>query len=423
MNLPLPEDKKLKILILSAPIGNGHQMAANALEEALLRLENTEVVQGNVFDFFPDVLGRLFLKIYERILKYCPGLYAMSYRWGNQGSSSLRMRNIINSVLLHQGKAFIERIQPDIVFSTHATPTGILSLYKQKYDKKVWLGVVVTDFTVHRWLVCPGVDAYFLADGKLKNEITSAEAPQILSFGIPVRSIFAKQNDISEARRDLRHKFGWDEDAFVCLLAGGGGGMLPMENILRAVTADGGSGKTEKQDGPEPDEQKPQNRAILKNLHVIAVTGHNDVLYKKLKSMEISFAMASQQAESLHKRVEHHSRLAVLGFTEEMPLLMEGSDLVITKAGGVSMAECLACGANPVIYNPLPGQEQANAVFLQKEYGVRAVADSGELIRITEQEMRTPLAERLHEQKRRKESFGYPDAAEKIAEFTKNLRI
>ena len=211
--------------------------------------------------------------------------------------------------------------------------------------------------------------------------------------------------------------------------------MLPMENILRAVTAGGGSGKTEKQDEPEPEGQKPQNRAILNNLHVIAVTGHNEVLYKKLKSMEKSFATASQQAEPLHKTAEprqaeplhkaaeQHSRLAVLGFTEEMPLLMQGSDLVITKAGGVSMAECLACGAKAVIYNPLPGQEQANAAFLQKEYGIRAVADSGELIRVIELEMRTPLAERLYEQKRRKENFGCPDAADKIAEFTKNLCI
>ena len=84
--------KKLKILILSAPIGSGHRMAAQALEEALSRLENTEVVQGNVFSFFPAVLGRLFLRSYETVLKFCPGLYAMSYRWGNQNSGSLRMR-------------------------------------------------------------------------------------------------------------------------------------------------------------------------------------------------------------------------------------------------------------------------------------------------------------------------------------------
>ena len=43
-------NKKLKILIMSAPIGSGHRMAAVALEEALLRLENVEVVQGNVFE-------------------------------------------------------------------------------------------------------------------------------------------------------------------------------------------------------------------------------------------------------------------------------------------------------------------------------------------------------------------------------------
>lgn len=423
MNLPSPEDKKLKILILSAPIGSGHKMAANALEEALQRLENAEVVQGNIFDFFPSVLGHLILKTYDRILKYCPELYAMSYRWCNRDGSSLWMRNVINSVLLYLGKTFIARVQPDIVFSTHATPTGILSLYKRKYDNKIWLGVVVTDFTIHRWLVCPGVDAYFLADEKLRNEITSDEAPLILPFGIPVRSIFSKKNDILPVRKDLRIKFGWNDDAFVCLLAGGGGGMLPMENILRAVMTDSGSGKNEEHDRPGPDGQKPQNRTILKDLHIIAVTGHNDVLRTRLKSMEISFAMEPRPDEPLQKMAEHHSRLAVLGFTEEMPLLMQGSDLIITKAGGISMAECLSCGANAVIYNPLPGQEQANTAFLLKEYGIRAVADSEELIRLAEQEMRIPLPERLHEQKRRKESFGRPDAAEKIAEFTENLRI
>ena len=57
-------NRKLKILIMSAPIGSGHRMAAAALEEALLRLENVEVVQGNVFDFFPSWLGTAFLKFY-----------------------------------------------------------------------------------------------------------------------------------------------------------------------------------------------------------------------------------------------------------------------------------------------------------------------------------------------------------------------
>ena len=86
-----PGNKKLKILIMSAPIGSGHRMAAVALEEALLRLENVEVVQGNVFDFFPSVIGKAFLKFYGTVLKFCPFLYELSYRWSNQGGGSLWM--------------------------------------------------------------------------------------------------------------------------------------------------------------------------------------------------------------------------------------------------------------------------------------------------------------------------------------------
>ncbi len=329
MNLAPAKNKKLKILILSAPIGSGHRMAAAALEEALLRLENVEVVQGNVFDFFPSVIGKAFLKFYETVLAVCPWLYALSYRWSNQGGGSLWMRNLLNGFLLRLGKPFIEEVNPDAVFSTHATPTGILSLYKQKYDGSLWLGVVVTDFTVHRWLVCPGVDAYFVADEKLTGQIDSAAGqsetvPALYGWGIPVRGRFTEKQEPAEVRRATRNRSGWPADAFVCLLAGGGGGMLPMEEIVRSL----------------------QNEKF-KDIYVVAVTGHNDGLRKKLEAMQKGFSKT--------ETVDSISRLTVLGFTDEMPQLMQAADVVITKAGGVSLAECLECGANILIYHPLPG--------------------------------------------------------------------
>ena len=404
-------NRKLKILILSAPIGSGHHMAAVALEEALLRLENVEVAQGNVFTFFPSWLGNGFLKCYEKVLVFCPSLYALSYRWSNRDGGSLWMRNLINSVLLHLGKAFLDEVKPDVVFSTHATPTGILSQYKQKYDNHLWLGVVVTDFTVHRWLVCPGVDAYFVADEKLFGQIgdpsdfcvvkagqvnsepgpdasgvagkksqPSAMLPVLVASGIPVRAAFAEQNDIASTRQEVRKRFGWSADAFVCLLAGGGGGMLPMEEIVVSL----------------------YNKKH-ENIHVIAVAGHNDGLRKKLEA-------------------GGNSRLAVLGFTDEMPQLMQAADVVVTKAGGVSLAECLACGANILIYHPLPGQEQGNTAFLQKEYGVAAVTDIRQLKELLEHEMNIPLAERLQRQEARQQRYGHPDAAKLIAGFIEKLR-
>ena len=396
MNLPPAKNKKLKILILSAPIGSGHRMAAAALEEALLGLENVEVVQGNVFDFFPSVIGKAFLKFYETVLAVCPWLYALSYRWSNQGGGSLWMRNQLNGILLRLGKTFIEEVKPDAVFSTHATPTGILSLYKQKYDSSLWLGVVVTDFTVHRWLVCPGVDAYFLADEKLFGQIDSAAGrsetqPALYGWGIPVRGRFTEKQEPATIRREVRDRFGWSAGAFVCLLAGGGGGMLPMEEIVKSL----------------------QNEKF-KDIYVVAVTGHNDGLCKKLEALQKGFSKTESD--------ESTSRLAVLGFTDEMPQLMQAADVVITKAGGVSLAECLECGANILIYHPLPGQEQGNTVFLQQEYGAAAVTDLRQLDDYLEREKKVSLSERLQRQNMRKQHYGHRAAAGQIAELTDKLR-
>ena len=403
-------NKKLKILILSAPIGSGHRMAAVALEEVLLRLENVEVVQGNVFAFFPSWLGNAFLKFYEKVLAFCPWLYALSYRWSNRDGGSLWMRNLINSILLHLGKAFIDEVKPDVVFSTHATPTGILSLYKQKYDNNLWLGVVVTDFTVHRWLVCPGVDAYFVADEKLLGQIGDPADFCEVKAG-QACSEFAEQNDLAAVRAEVRRRFGWPGDAFVCLLAGGGGGMLPMEEIVVSLY-----------------------NSKYKNIHVIAVAGHNDGLRKKLEAVRKAFMVKPVYAENRNdaksvpaddpsrQSQNYGFRLAVLGFTDEMPQLMQAADVVITKAGGVSLAECLACGANILIYHPLPGQEQGNTAFLQKEYGVAAVTDLRQLEEFLEREMNLPLAERLQRQEERQQRYGYRPAAEQIAEFADGLR-
>lgn len=387
------KNRKLKILILSAPIGSGHRMAAVALEEALLRLENVEVVQGNIFNFFPSVIGKAFLKFYETVLAVCPWLYALSYRWSNQEGGSLWIRNLLNGILLRLGKTFIEEVKPDVVFSTHATPTGILSLYKQKYDANLWLGVVVTDFSVHRWLVCPGVDAYFVADENLFGQIDSYSetTPALFGWGIPVRGKFAEKRDPAAVRQEMRSQFGWPADAFVCLLAGGGGGMLPMEDIVKSL----------------------QNEKF-KDIYVAAVTGHNDRLRKKLEAQQKEF--------SKHKTEENVSRMTVLGFTDEMPQLMQAADVVITKAGGVSLAECLACGANILIYHPLPGQEQGNTAFLQREYDAAAVTDIRQLDEYLERELGVSLSERLQKQQARKQRYGHSEAAERIAALTDRLR-
>jgi processive 1,2-diacylglycerol beta-glucosyltransferase len=70
----------------------------------------------------------------------------------------------------------------------------------------------------------------------------------------------------------------------------------------------------------------------------------------------------------------------------------------------------------------LPGQEQGNTAFLQKEYGAAAVTDIRQLDDFLEQEMRILPAERLQRQEVRRQRYGQPEAAKRIAELTEKLR-
>ena len=70
--------KKYTVLLLSAPIGSGHKLAAEALEQVFSQQPDINVIHGNVFDFFPKFIGNTFLSCYLKILELCPWLYEVA---------------------------------------------------------------------------------------------------------------------------------------------------------------------------------------------------------------------------------------------------------------------------------------------------------------------------------------------------------
>ena len=365
------EKKKYTVLLLSAPIGSGHRLAAEALKQVLSNNPEVEVVHGNVFDFFPHFLGSTFLRCYLWILGCCPWLYELAYKWGNSQGGSLWLRGLINRSLAWLGGGYLRRVQPDAVIATHATPAGIMCYYKQKHPE-VFLGAVVTDFTVHKWWLCEGVDAYFVADARLKKRITVPA--QVEAFGIPVRQEL-KGNDYAACRA----QYGWDKEEKVCLVMGGGEGLLPMEEMLAALTA-----------------------AHIDKLRLVAITGHNEKLAHKLQQR---FVGHTTKSGSEANPVE------VYGFRQDVPQMLAGADMIITKAGGLTCAEVLASGLELLLYKPLPGQEQGNANFLQAHYGASVCQSLAALVAAVE---RVANAERPVEPQKPQ---GNPLAAEQICTF------
>ena len=75
--------------------------------------------------------------------------------------------------------------------------------------------------------------------------------------------------------------------------------------------------------------------------------------------------------------------LVFLGFTDKVPELMSISDLVVTKPGGLTTSESLASHLPMVVINPIPGQEEENAEFLEEKgiaVWIRKKDDSSKII-------------------------------------------
>lgn len=356
--------ESITILLLSAPIGSGHKLAAEALAQVFRQYKNVNVLHGNVFDFFPMILGNSFLRTYLWILDKCPWLYALAYKWGNHESSSLWMRSLINGTLAYLGRGYLNRVQPDVVIATHATPAGIVSIYKQRQRAAFPLAAVVTDYTVHRWWLCEGVAPYFIADEQLRENFS--DGYQTVAFGIPIRQEFAYQD-----RNANRKAFNWNYDKNVCLLMGGGEGLLPMKEIIDALL-----------------------QGQQKNLHIVAVTGHNEKLAADL-------------------RTYFGDQVEIYGFVDNIPVLMSAADMIITKAGGLTSAEVLASNLDLIIYRPLPGQETNNAKFLQTNYGA-CIAETIADVRTQVQELCQKADVSVTSERK---NFGKPLAAQNICKY------
>jgi processive 1,2-diacylglycerol beta-glucosyltransferase len=105
----------------------------------------------------------------------------------------------------------------------------------------------------------------------------------------------------------------------------------------------------------------------------------------------------------------------VVGFTTEMDEYMAAADLMIGKPGGLTTSESLIKGLGWVIVNPIPGQEEKNAIYLL-EHGAGVWCDNLHTLGF---KVRSVLEEpgRLEAMRKNALRLGRPDAGARIAEF------
>lgn len=371
-----------KVLIISASAGAGHVIAARAVEHSLYALKRPDlgVVPIDLLHFSTALYKMIYHDVYLYMAAKQPQLYGYIFgasdrikrnkrpdflwRW----MDSLNSRKFINYMLDNRW---------DAVVSTHFLATQLVADLKRKRKLAAPLVTITTDYGLHSYWFTQDCEHYVVADEAAGSHLKGMGIPpeRVNAYGIPVMPVFAQD----KSRRSLKNKLQLRPGIPTVLLLSGGFGVGPIELVVRDL------------------EKMPNT------FQLIAVAGKNKKLYGLLREMA--------------KRVPFH--LKPVGYTEQMDEYMKASDIVITKPGGLTTAEAMACGLPMIVINPIPGQEDMNSdMALENGAGVKAMHPVDVAFKL-QQVLSTPG--RLAAMRAAALALGKPDASERIAKLIANL--
>ena len=320
------------VLIFYASYGGGHLSAAKSIRDCIL--ENYKEIDVHLVDCMKYInkgIEKITTTAYKEMAKKAPWAWGKVYYQSQKGPLA-HISSSSNKIMAHKLNKLIEDVKPDLIISTHPFANQMCSYLKKKCKITAKIATIMTDYAPHdQWLVgSEFIDYFFVAHEGMKEQLIQKGIPQtqIYATGIPLSNRFLLNYNKEET---LKH-FGLKPDKKTVLFFGGGEfglGKSKTLEILKALLED------------------------FNNIQIVAISGKN------LK-MKKSF-------ETLVKENKKEDEVTILEYTNEVPELMSISDLVITKPGGLTTTESLASGLPIVVINPIPGQEEENAEFLQKK--------------------------------------------------------
>ena len=321
-----------RVLILYAKYGGGHLSAANSIQNFIEEnyYFDTQVKSVDCVEYASPVLSGLTIEAYKDMAKKAPWAWKKVYYNSENGALSHISIDIAKKMARKLHTLFKEFL-PDIVISTHPFATQMTSYLKEHENVDCKLATVLTDFAPHaQWLVGKDYcDLFFVSNDDMKTElINDYNIPETKVFvtGIPLSDRFLDDFKEDECFDVLRLK----KEKKVLLFFGGGEFGLGEKRTVKVL-------------------KSLANH--LDEYQIVAISGRN-------KKMNNEFL-------KLYKKVKNDD-LHIYKYTTNVPELMYISSLVVTKPGGLTSTESLASGLPMLIINPIPGQEEENARFLEK---------------------------------------------------------
>lgn len=316
-----------KILIFYASYGGGHLSAAKSIESVINeKYPNIETKVIDCIKYVNKGLDKVTTSAYRQLAK--KGAWGKIYNASQKGvMAHISTRsNIIMAVKLLK---LLRAESPDMVISAHPFSSQMCAYLKRKGKVNFPLATIMTDFAPHdQWLVGhENTEYFFVAHDKMKDYLISKGINQdkVFALGIPINSKFTKDYN----RAEILEEFGLKNDKKTILFFGGwnsGSAQIRTLEIFKVLAT------------------------YSDNYQVVAISARNKKLQEGFENIVKS---------------NNLNNVTILDYTNKVPELMSISDLVVAKPGGLTTSESLAMNLPMILINPIAGQEEENAEFLE----------------------------------------------------------
>lgn len=322
--------RRQKVLVATASVGAGHNAAARAIVAALkARAPDIDVQYLDVLTLTPWLFRAYYAGGYGMTVTWFSFFYGIGYWITNRPHKPTRglleRRRLLNERWeMRRLAKFLRDYQPDLIVNTHflAPPlVGRMIAHSQLDTKQM---VVLTDNDAHRYWYAENVDRWFVpADFCVESLSRWGIDPQKITVsGIPIHPRWTEPLDREKILAD------WNlptDKKIVLISAGTDFTCFPVAKIARQI-AD-----------------------LCPNACAVVLAGHNKKLLARLAK--------------IHRK---QNRVIGISFTDRLHELVEVCSLMVTKAGGITTAECLSKATPMILLKAVPGQEAANEAYYQQ---------------------------------------------------------
>lgn len=319
-----------KIIIFYASYGGGHLSAAKSLEKHLNEnYIDLDVELVDCMKYVNKTIEKVSTAAYREMAKKMPWAWGKIYNDSQKGPLA-HISSRANSIMAIKLSHLLNEKNPDIIISTHPFGSQMCSYLKRKGKLSCPVATILTDFKSHdQWLVGSDyIDYFFVSNESMKQELIdrNIDASKIHVTGIPVGDKFLVNYD----KKTILDELNFSENKKTILFFAGGEFGLGKNKTLEVF------------------------ECLIKNfdnIQVIAISGRNQTM----KDNFVRIVLENDKQANVH----------IFEYTDKIAQFMSVCDLVISKPGGLTTSESLVSNVPMLIINPIPGQEEENAEFLE----------------------------------------------------------